>query len=162
MGFRFEKYGPIAGFLITAFIVSLRAKAGFTLPPSMKDLLSAAMNIAAIAAGFLGTVMAILLAIEDKSGIIILKQMKRYKPLLGYIQQALYPTMIFAVISGCGLLIDFTKHVHQWVNYAFAGWAALAIFLILACMRIIRIFSAVLNCPEYAGLHKPQIPDTTP
>ena len=167
MGYFFERNLPWMGGVVAVVIALLMVKLGIKIPPTMKELLAAVINVSAIAVGFLGTILAILMAIDDKSGVIILKQMNRFHPLLGYIFNTIYMTLILTFLSGVGLLIDFNTPA-KWLDYAFIGWLGItwlkfafmmwlgiASYVLLSNIRILRIFAAVLLSPQYQSLTKP-------
>lgn len=69
------------------------------------------------------------MAIDDKSGVIILKQLNRLRPLLGYIVSTIYITLLLAVYSGAGFVIDF-QTPPKWLGYTLIVWIGVLIFVL--------------------------------
>jgi hypothetical protein len=137
-----EKFCHVAmGFLVG--IIYFFECSHVTLPPSMKDVLGAVVNISAIFVAFLSTIWSILISMENKRVIQLLKDAEYDKLLFQYLSAAIRWLFILAVISAVGLLIDFTQP-KNWYHCAFSFWLFVLVTSFISCWRIIRIFSKVL------------------
>src|SRR5260370_35950443 len=96
---RFERSYPlIVGLLSGAAFAFLIYKLQISLSDSVKDLFSSAMNVSAIAPGFMGTIQSILLTGEKKRLIEYLKEAKKFNKLVDYLLVA-----IALCIASCGV-----------------------------------------------------------
>ena len=114
------------------------------LPLGMKDLLAAVVNIAAIFVAFLSTIWAILISLESKRVIQLLKDAGYHRLLFDYLASSIRWLFLLAVISAFGLLIDFAQP-KDWHRYAFGFWIFVLVTSLVSCWRITRIFSKVLT-----------------
>lgn len=142
---KIEKWYPLTiGTLAALISFGLERRYAFQLPPSMKDVLTATTTLSSIIVAFLAAVQAILFAINHEQVIRNLKQASAYKSLINYLMDAIHWSILLAVISSAGLILDFTV-AQKWYFYAFYVWIFVLTVAFLSCYRIIRLFNKILK-----------------
>lgn len=119
----------------------------YKMPASGGELMSAVINLCAIAIGFLATAKSILITVDNKPLIADLKRTGYYKRIVRYLRGAIAWSFLLAFASAVGLLLD-VGHTSQWTTWHAAGvalWLALGLGTILACHRVIHIFYTLLD-----------------
>ncbi len=107
MNAKVERWFPLTIGLFTAacYILFLR---DYSLPSSVRDLFSSAMQVSSITIGFLITAFSILVTIENKHIVQQLKKAGVYNKLINYFADAIKWSFILIAVSSIGLLIDFS------------------------------------------------------
>jgi hypothetical protein len=138
-------YPSTLGLLCGLVFLGLHAKWPFDLPPTLKELFQAGINISAIGIGFLTTAYSILLALEDTRPVIkYLKQADVYTHLLQYLQVAIMLSFGTALASSLVLVFDESRSA-GWYVIGFSGWIFLTVTTLFACHRVIYLFAKVLR-----------------
>jgi len=116
-------------------------------PASVKDLLSAVLNVAAIAVGFLSTAKSILFSIENKKAIKQFKQSGRWETLLKTMLAAVHWSMSLAAMSGVCLLV-FEPGPGKWwwmPRVALIAWVWVMGTAAGLYVHVVRTLSVVLS-----------------
>lgn len=108
------------------------------------NFFGAISNVAAIAAGFLGTSLSVLYSIEDKPVVRDLKDADVWKLMMRYTMTALKWSLGLAAASAAGLFYADRLTV-RYFNMAFAGWSLLAFVTAFTCIRVVHLFSRILT-----------------
>jgi len=140
-----EKYSHLLVGIV-AFVASfwLVSEAHLPSSESIRDLLTAVINVSAIAVGFLATAKSILFSIEKKRVIRQLKGVPEYYDLLiTYLMSATKFAFLVSVVTACSLLIEFKQFEH-WHVWFFRIWGSIVILTAWACYRVIHIFGKIL------------------
>ncbi len=116
------------------------------IPTRFCHLLNVTVSISAIAVGFLGTAMAILMSITKKK---LVELMKRgtgeyFDRLIDFLITAILSCCALALLSGFGLLFDFSVAA-EWHHLGFGIWLGVLSLAASTCWRIISIFAMVLK-----------------
>ncbi len=103
-------------------------------------LFSSALNIAAVAIGFLASSQAILFAISGSAPIQWLKDANRYDSLIAYLMEAIYASIFLGVTSAANLMIQPSSR-----TILVALWIFTSCWALLACQRLIRLMNIILR-----------------
>lgn len=142
---KIEKWYPlIIGTLAALISFGLERRYSFQLPPSMKDVLTATTTLSSIIVAFLAAVQAILFSINHEQVIRNLKQASVYNKLINYLMDAIHWSILLAVTSSAGLILDFSV-TQKWYSYAFYIWIFVLTVALMSCYRIIRLFNRILR-----------------
>lgn len=140
---KIEKYYPIVMGSVAAVLFYFTVN-NAKLPNSIHNIFSAAANLSAIAIGFLGAAMAIVLAITNSRVIKSLKQTGAYVRLINYFDSAIKASFCLAVLSFFGLLVDTTS-----VGLLQTMFATVYVFFLIVSgakvYRVIDVFSHILR-----------------
>ena len=148
MSNRVEKNYPWVGGLVAGGL-GFYFLNGRPLPADLNDLLSAIINVSAIAVGFLATAKSILISIQGSR---IIRQFKsgggaRYAQLIDYLMTAIYSCFALAALSTIGLLIDLkAQAIGQ--TLAVSIWMMCLVYAGLTCQRVIAIFTEILKSSD--------------
>lgn len=145
-GRRFEScYAELLG--IVAFIVAWRTYPHTDIDAEhIRLMLSTAVGIGGIAVGFLATALAILLAAGDAPPVRQFRRNKhgRFRDVVQLNHRAIVYTLLLAVLSGAGVVIDHTGN-DGWHRFGAALWLGLAAASVAAVYRFIRILASLLR-----------------
>ena len=142
---KIEKWYPLTvGTLAALIAFGLERRYSFQLPPAIKDVLTATTTLSSIIVAFLAAVQAILFSINQEQVVRNLKQAFVYKKLINYLMDAIHWSILLAVISSAGLILDFSVP-QKWYLYAFYTWIFVLAVALLSCYRIIRLFNRILR-----------------
>ena len=145
MGRTLEKFFPfLVGAIALALYVASRGRIPFSPPEALRDLFAAIINVSAIAVGFLATAKSILVSLEDKPIVRMLKDAGYYSDLVRYLMTATQLCFGLAIASALLVLLDF-KTAAFWNHFAFGVWVFLTATAATACARVIRVFGRVLE-----------------
>jgi quinol-cytochrome oxidoreductase complex cytochrome b subunit len=143
MGALIERFYPIffgfIGCLISYFIVNT-----YGVPDSIKDILSAVMNVCGVTVGFLATVKTIILSFNDQYIVKQLKKRGKYKIVLGYFLTSIKWSFALLILSAIGLSLNF-KFGHAWQQYFISLWCFVLITSGSTYFRAIEIFSEIIS-----------------
>ncbi len=138
-----ETYPVVTGGVVS--IVCAIFGCDYRFPSSLCNLFSAAITISAIAIGFIATSKAILLSIDNRRVVKFIKGVEGlYAMLIDYMMSSIHLCFISAIISAIGLLIDI-KTQPSWLLIFFPFWLFFGITSLLACYRVIHIFTKILK-----------------
>ena len=140
---RIEKWYPLAIGLMAMFLYYFTAS-NIKLPNSMQNIFSAAANLSAIAIGFLGATMAILLSISHSRVIKALKQAGKYTRLINYFNSAIKASFCLAILSFLGLVVD-AVIIGLPQKIFICAWVFSLIFSGAMVYRVIDVFSEILR-----------------
>lgn len=107
------------------------------------ELLNPAINVAAISVGFIGALIAILIAGPANETVTGLKKSNRYDMLKGYARQAVYLGFTVSIYSAL-LLLFATKTWAPFARFPIALWVGIVVSTVLAAYRVIDILFALL------------------
>jgi len=140
----FERYYPFAFGVVAAgaYLLLLRNE---PFPDTTKDVLSAIISLASIAVGFLATVKAILVSIEDRPAIVWLRRGSFYKRFRAYTFQAIYASFAIAVVSVAGLLLFPKIERASWAFWVAAGYLAALVWTGASYVRVVSVFRVMLT-----------------
>lgn len=135
----FERWAPV---LISAAVFAAALKAGFALPPEgKKEILSAAISVGAIFAGFLGTAKAILMALPSTGLPARLRSSGYMDDLARYMAEALAGSLLLCVVSIAGLF-----PLEVAAPCLFGGiWASVSAYSVVSFWRVSRIMLSILK-----------------
>jgi len=147
-GPRFEKYYPRFCALLMAILLLpqmpwMNSRRALVLG-LVARLFTPALNVAAIAIGFLATSQSILISLKDSSGI---EQMKRdgyHDIFIEYLSAATNLSFLLAILSGISSALDFGK-LDNLHNYLAVIWVFLATFTLLAYYRAVSLLPYILR-----------------
>jgi hypothetical protein len=138
-GHLFFGFGLAAGFW-------LWQQNGYTPHARFNELLAAAVNVASIGAGFLGTMVALLLSLDDRPVLRLSKQSAAYPRLVTYLFSAVAWCFVTAVFSALGALHDFKDNTMDSVGQAlFCGWIGVSVAAAISTARVIVVMREVLR-----------------
>lgn len=138
-----EKFGPIGvGLLIGGLMTFWWPQ--LSLPKNLTELLSSTIDLSAVGVGFLGTIWAILVSIEDRPAMRFLKEVGRGPVLSAHLVGAIRWMFALAVLSLAGLVIDLGDRQY-WHRYLVGAWSCSITTATLSLVRITQIFMAVLR-----------------
>lgn len=140
---RIEKWYPIVIASIGT-ILGYSVANNIKLSSSSQNIFSAATNLSAIAIGFLGAAMAILLSIGNSKSVKALKQTGAYVRLINYFDSAIKTSFCLAVLSFLGLLID-TATANVLQKIFILAWIFYLILSGAMVYRVIDVFSDILR-----------------
>lgn len=141
-----EKYAEwiLAFIATTAYFLWFRNCVICTATDESKSIFSVAINVSAIAVGFLITVKSILFSIENKKSIRQLKDAGYFSKFIGYIVTAIYWSFFMAILSAILLFVDFS--IKTSLNETILGaWIFVIIGSVTSCYRVIHIFTKILT-----------------
>lgn len=143
MNAKVERWSPliIGFFTATIYFCFLQ---NYSLPSSVRDLFSSAMQVSSITIGFLATALSVLLSIESKNIIQQLKNAGVYKKLVNYFVIAVNWSFALVIFSAICLLLDF-KVQWIWNSVTFAAWLFALTGTAASCYRVIDIFASILR-----------------
>ena len=140
-----ERSYPFAcGVLAAGLAAFLVHKIDPTVGDSVKDLFSSAINVGAIATGFLGTMQSILLTSERRRMVEYLKEAHKFDRLVDYLLGAISLCITVALFSGIVLFLTHYK-AETWYHYLLAVWAGMNVWAVSSCYRAFSIMSTILK-----------------
>lgn len=145
MSARIEKAYPIIGSLGVAAVVGLLFPAT-KVPSDLGNVFSGALNIGAIAVGFLATAKSILISMEGRRVVAQLRRTGHYAVIVGYLVDATRGAFLLAVYSIVGLVVQ--PPSIGWGGWFLVAGVALLAFTGLTSYRVIDIFAEVLRAPD--------------
>ena len=135
------------GILATILAGVLMYKVHVSVGDSVKDLFASAINVGAIATGFLGTMQSILLTSERRRLVGYLKDAGKLTALIDYLLGAISLCIAVAVCSG--VILFFAHHRSEgWFQYVLSAWFGLAIWTASSCYRAFSIMSVILKSSD--------------
>jgi hypothetical protein len=150
MSARFENVYPTIGGLVSAAIILVVLKAPVLSPSrtyilqGYSTLLPSALNISAIAVGFLATSQSILLSLSRSRAVRLMKESGHYKRLLKFLRRAITTSFLWAILtawlSTLHLLLG-----GVWRLGAVCVWTYLCASSILCYYRATAIMTAVME-----------------
>lgn len=159
--YQLEQRAPTISFVIGAIVAWIVIRINYHPTVPIKDLLGTAITVSAITVGFFATIKALLFSIDDKPGIIILKQLNRYQVFIRYLITATNSSFALTFVSGIGLLIDCSSPLSICGKIFITFWSALCLSTLVACFRAIQIFSVLLTVDNIESLKKADKPPVT-
>jgi MFS family permease len=155
-----EKYYPsaVSAFAVVATSVFLWRNPGWIHPMAegVKTLSPSALNVGAIAVGFLATSQSLLLSLANTPPLKALKDADHYERLLKFFSNALTASFATAILSG----IVSTIHLERSGGWRFliaAVWMFGSVCAILCYVRISRLMNVILRLRDQPQVH-PKIP----
>lgn len=143
MALLFEKWYPITtAALAGAFYLLFLRDRG--VPETLHEVFGAAVNVSAIAVGFLATAKSILISLDDKRVITHLKQTGKYSVFVNYLLRATQYSFALALLSGCALAVRLSSS-RPWQVYVFAAWLFFLVASLLSYYRVIHVFAKILR-----------------
>jgi len=143
----FEEKYPFIGSAVLLLILYFIEK-DFVIKVNFQDLLNSSLVVFSVLLGFLLTVATILHTIDNPS-INIIRQTKSYPRLMGFLNTAIYSSLIITILS---LIIPLIKNISllgqnyiQLTNYLKLGYLFFILFTILVVFRFIRIFLIIIS-----------------
>lgn len=119
---------------------------GYTPHSRFNELLAAAVNVASIGAGFLGTMVALLLSLDDRPVLRLSKQTEAYPRLVRYLFSALAWCFVTAVFSAIGALHDFKEDPLNTLGQTlFSAWLGVSVASAISTARVIFVMKEVLR-----------------
>jgi hypothetical protein len=115
--------------LLTAFVVKL-------FPP--------ALNIGAIAVGFLATSQSILISLKDSKGIAQMKEHGYHEPFVNFLSSATSLSFALAIASAVFSALDFSRF-DQLHSYLICAWTFVCVWTLLAYYRAVSLLPFVLR-----------------
>jgi hypothetical protein len=106
-------------------------------------LLPSALNISAIAVGFLATSLSLLVSLSGTKVVKDLKESGHYERLISFFMKAIYSSSVWAFVSGWMTTIDLNKPDH-WRAVLFWLWCFLTSCSVLSYARATDILKQVL------------------
>lgn len=131
--------GPLAG-AICALVFWSRP-----LPASAREAFSSAIDLGAIAIGFLATVMTFLMSMQGNPSLDTLKREGYYKNIIRYLLEAILVAFALSALSAAAIFS--TGLVHN-AGLRLAGvslWVAVVVMAALASLRVVLIIYTVLS-----------------
>lgn len=115
------------------------------LPASAKDLFNAVITVAAIGVGFLVTAQSILIDVGDRFLSRQIKEVRLWKPLLGYFRHATW--WGFASAGSGALLLFFLNPTEPraWHSLVFCCWIVIVVTAAASAYRVISIFFSLIR-----------------
>jgi hypothetical protein len=149
MSRRIENWYPTVGAVAVALfvVVYCRWQSGWIPPKATSDVLSAVINVSAIAVGFLAAAKSILFTIEHTRIIRLLKSANRLREVVRYMMRAINVSFALAGVSTAALLADADAH-HWYTSPLAVVWSFLLAASALTYYRVIRIFSIILEASD--------------
>jgi hypothetical protein len=147
-GPRFEKFYPVGLALaasamtlpIDPWIASNRAYVAVF----VVKLFGPALNVSAIAVGFLATSQSILITLKDSPGIEQMKTDGYHAPFVNFLSSATTSSFCLAVLSGVFSAMDFSRL--DWLHgYLIALWVLVCVMTLLAYYRAVSLLPYVLR-----------------
>ena len=157
---KFESYYPLLGAILAFIIYWVFISSIFPLPlyefsyKNIEKLSEISVTVSAIAIGFLGTNLKILISLEDKKIIIDLKNTVHYQRLIDFYKKAIYANFLTILISGVLLFLDLSSTNWLTENVLIPLWISVVIYSILSCFRIIILFGDLLT--KYSQSNPPK------
>ena len=144
-----DYYPSVAGILVGLGISYAEKKWQLRLSTTAPQLFSAAINVSAIAIGFLATSQSILLTIPDSKLVSAMRKTQHFTRLVGFISSAIQYSFVLAILSAASLAIDFSA-VTTWHRWVLLLWTILAMTSVFAYYRVIGLLLKVLQ-PQPEG-----------
>jgi len=120
---------------------------------AITKLFSPALNVSAIAVGFLATSQSILISLKDAPGMIKMKADGYFEPFVDFLSVATASSFVLAIISGMFSALDFSKgdKLHAYLQVV---WIAFAFFTLSSYYRAVSLLPYVLRdtVPRCANL----------
>jgi hypothetical protein len=138
-----EQLYPTAGAVVVCALV-IAFGVGATLTKEIHEEFTAILNVSAIAVGFLGLTMSILLTIDKHWIMQRSRESTAYSLLVEYMISATFHAFVLALMSA-GALLAAVAEFHWWQSYALAlfwGWCAMTV---LDLLRVFRVLSAIMR-----------------
>lgn len=118
---------------------------GITPHARFNELFAAAVNVASIGAGFLGTMVALLLSLDERPVVQMAKRTVVYRRLVRYMLSAIVWCFLAAVASAIGSLHDFKEPLVDTVSQVlFCAWIGITVTAVVSTGRVILILWELL------------------
>jgi hypothetical protein len=146
MGRWSEDWSPLAAASADAILLGMVVHfRGVTIPADFTVLVAVSIEVAAIAIGFLATAQTILLSLEHRPMIRMLRASGDFDRLIVLSLRAIHWCFGVIVLSAAVLLIDMLQVSAQLLPYSIAFWSASILGGFVACFTVLRIFGIVLR-----------------
>ncbi|MGP0583721.1 hypothetical protein [Paenibacillus timonensis] len=141
MGSKLEKLGQYIIGLLAVVVVYFSGYKSSDFE-NFKEILSSAVNVSAISAGFLATAMSLLISLTNDSIIERLKKFGLYKKLINFLKSSIAWTFLIALISSAGL---FFNRGNTNSDLFFYIWIFVCVVGFVSVVRVVRILSKILD-----------------
>jgi hypothetical protein len=112
--------------------------------PNLKDVFSAIISVAGLAAAFFLTSASILVSLKDSWFKQRAKEAGTYNALIGYMLTAMGWSLVLAVCTAGALLFD-VKWNLPWYRHALAAWILIAVTTLGLAVRVLKLFSLLMK-----------------
>lgn len=163
LGPRFEKYYPVFFATLVAasvfYVIRWLPQDKLLLSGFISKLFMPALNVSAIAIGFLATSQSILISLKDSPGIEQMKIDGYHEPFVNFLSKATGFSFCLAVLSGIFSAMDFGK-LDRLHGYLEVIWMFVCVLTLLAYYRAVSLLPYVLRgaVPRCAKKGPPLIP----
>lgn len=144
----FERWYPGVGAGVVAavywFTPSLSTH---VLPDTLPSLLAAIVSIGGIAVGFMATIKAILISVDDRPIVQRMKEAGIYRRVLSFLRSGIRWSFLLTLVSAAALVVEY-RGVQNWSPYYAAGtslWLFLATGSVLSYVRVSSVWTSMLQ-----------------